>query len=183
MLYLALAVRVLISGVLVTAVVAKLRDRQAFADLVAALARFGLASRPLATAGAAVLLAVETATAVLLWIPGPGLLGATLAVALFLVYAAGVGWSLLRRWNVACACFGRARERFGRRHLVRNLLLAATAALGLIAVAVDGGGAPHPVLAAAAVLIGAVGAMAVAVWDDLVVLILGTPRRGEGSLS
>ncbi|GHJ55702.1 hypothetical protein Nm8I071_50090 [Nonomuraea sp. TT08I-71] len=98
---------------------------------------------------------------------------ALLATGLLLaVLTTGVVLAVRRRTGVRCACFGAAERPLGRRHVVRNGLLLAGAAVALVDVVVGPAHRPAPAGAAVALLAGVLGAAVLMRLDDLVDLFL-----------
>jgi hypothetical protein len=73
----------------------------------------------------------ETAVPVLLVVPGTAGVGLGIAVLLLTVFGVGIAAAMRRGLRTSCRCFGSAAAPLGRRHLVRNAMLAAAAATGL----------------------------------------------------
>ncbi|MEU1836819.1 MauE/DoxX family redox-associated membrane protein [Micromonospora chersina] len=102
-----------------------------------------------------------------------GVTFALLATGLLLaVLTTGVVLAVRRRTGVRCACFGAAERPLGRRHVVRNGLLLAGAAVALVDVVVGPAHRPAPAGAAVALLAGVLGAAILIRLDDLVDLFL-----------
>lgn len=91
---------------------------------------------------------------------------------LLAVLTTGVVLAVRRRTGVRCACFGAAERPLGRRHVVRNGLLLAGAAVALVDVVVGPAHRPAPAGAAVALLAGVLGAAILIRLDDLVDLFL-----------
>jgi uncharacterized membrane protein YphA (DoxX/SURF4 family) len=163
---------VLCGLVLLISAVSKLRTRSDYAEFVASVPAFGIPPR-WTRLFAVLTVAAESTTALLLlaslftgfW---PAVAGLVLAVGLFGVLTAVVWRAVSRRSGAVCRCFGRARITLAHRHIVRNAVLLATAALGLSTVDVEAGRAWW--LAAA---VGAVGALLIVRFDDLADLVAG----------
>lgn len=123
-----LALRLVLIAVLAVAGAAKLADRPGAREAVRG---FGV---PEALSGpvAALLPLIELATAVLLLTTITAAVGAALALVLMLVFSAAIARSLARGEAPDCHCFGALHsEPAGPRTLIRNLLLAALAAISL----------------------------------------------------
>jgi hypothetical protein len=83
------------------------------------------------------------------------------------VFCVGIVVLLVRGVSASCACFGATGAPLGRRHLIRNGLLAGIALGGLVA---DAGGDLQPGGVLDAVLAGLIGAALLIAFDDLVEL-------------
>jgi hypothetical protein len=180
MAYVELACRWVIVGVFLVAALTKVRSRasrDAFLSAVAALVP-AAAPGPLGV----LVVGIELAVAVLVALPWTVIPGLALAAGTLIVFGIAV-WSALRRGvTVPCRCFGWSDAPVSRTHLVRNGVLVAIAATGLVArqaatavggAAVAGAAAPHAAgvavsLAAAFVLVVVVTSL-----DDLAWLFLG----------
>ena len=167
MAYVALGCRCMVGLVFVASVLGKLRGRGSYARFVAAAARLGpgrVLSWIPAPAVAGGVLAAEAAVPVLLGPPRTARLGLALAGLLVAAVAAAVLAALRRGDRAPCQCFGGSARPVGGVHLVRNGVLAAGAALGMVA------GADGPVGAAGgatAAVAGAVVAALVVTADDV----------------
>ncbi len=168
----------------------KLGSAAAYRRFRAALASTGLLPgrpRPLRsvlTAGLAAaesVVALSLAFAAILAVIGSGpwvvvsLLALILACALAGLLIAGVAVLVRRGVLARCACFGgTASEPIGVVHLARNLTLLAVLLAGLLAVGLAGAGRGGPEPAAGvvmAVVAGGCGALLIARWEDLAVLV------------
>ena len=186
---LSMGCRVLLATVFAVAAWSKLRSRDDRRDFVASLASLPAApawfarlpgsSRPgrrgvpapVALVGVAVP-AAEVLAAVLL-VPGrssvPGL---ALAAALLVAFTAVIAVVLGGGRAVTCRCFGAGGARFGRRHLARNAVLLAAAAVALPGA---GGAAAAPTVGRVLVpvVFGLLAALVVIRLDDMVYLAFG----------
>ncbi|MFB7232237.1 MauE/DoxX family redox-associated membrane protein [Streptomyces fimicarius] len=177
MTYLMLGCRALLLVVFLTALVGKTRSRAAFAEFRASIVALRLLSRRLSRAAAAAVVLVEAVTAVLLVVPATAAAGLALAVALLLVFSAGIVLALRRGDGTAsCRCFGASAAPLGRIHVVRNLALAAIGGAGLTAGAWASGWPPHAAGAAVALAVALLGALLVLRLDDLAFLF-SDPKR------
>ncbi len=123
-----LAIRIVLAAVLAVAGVAKLADRAGAREAVTG---FGVAE-PLAGAVAAVLPLIELAAAVLLIPSATARAGSGLALVLMLAFSGAIARSIARGEAPDCHCFGAIHsEPAGPRTLIRNLALAALAAVAL----------------------------------------------------
>ena len=92
--------QLLLSIVVLTALVAKVRDYARFREVVA---RYEILPRALTGLACMVVLTWEATTAVTLWVSPPA--GAALAASLFAVYATAITVNLLRgRTHIDCGC-------------------------------------------------------------------------------
>lgn len=168
--HLDIAVRCLLGLVFLTAATGKLssRDRRReFADSVSAV---GLLAPGAVTPVAVAVMLVELSVPVLLAIPRTVLVGYLFAAVLLAAFCVAIGAVLRHRRTVVCRCFGTGGAPLGRRHLVRNGLLLALAAVG--AVAAGSGGAVEPAGAVVAVAAAGVTALVLIRFDDLVDLFV-----------
>ncbi|MFC7643690.1 MauE/DoxX family redox-associated membrane protein [Streptosporangium lutulentum] len=85
----------------------------------------------MAAAGRPGVFAAELAAVVLLAVPTTAVIGFALSAVLLTGFAAGIAGALRRGERTPCRCFGAAGTRLGPAHLVRNLVLAVIAAVGL----------------------------------------------------
>lgn len=183
MFYLLVAARTLLAVVLAASVLGKLRTPSARRDFVSAVERLAPAwsitvSTPpggprragARTLAAGVLAAEAVTVALLLSTSAAGLLCALVLLGAFTAALVGA----LRRGDRApCACFGSAGHQIRPAHAVRNLLLAAAGAAGLVAAASGPASGGEAVGVAVAVATGAVTAIPFLLLDDL--LDLFTP--------
>jgi hypothetical protein len=168
--YVVLVCRCVVGLVFVASVVGKLRGRKPYAGFVAATGRLGpgwVVSRVPAGVVAGGVIAAEAAVPVLVVLPGTTWVGFVLADLLALAFAATVLAALRRGDRAPCHCFGGSARPVGGVHLVRNLVLAVAAGLGLAAAAAAAAGPTEPAGVVAAVVAGAVVAAVVVTADDL----------------
>ncbi|XVQ81944.1 MauE/DoxX family redox-associated membrane protein [Microbispora siamensis] len=159
--YVRAACATLIAVVFAASAVSKLRDFPGFARSLPALAPVGARLvRPLAL----LVVAAETATPILLAVPGATSYGFALACALLIAFTAAIVAALQRGRQAACRCFGAPSGPVGRRHLVRNGTLLAGAFLGGLAPQ----GPPAPAGLAVAATAGVAGAILIISFDDVV---------------
>ncbi|MEU9086085.1 MauE/DoxX family redox-associated membrane protein [Streptomyces sp. NPDC048357] len=170
-----IAVRSLLGTVFLVSSLSKARDRAAYRGFVRSLAHMRVVPPALDEPAARAVLAAEFATWMLLVVPaGPaGRLGLLLATLLLAAFTFGIARTLRRRSPVACNCFGPSATPVGRRHVVRNVLLAA-AALGCLLAPAAGGpaGAGHVLVAAVA---GLVTGLVTTALDEIVALFRPLP--------
>lgn len=172
MAYVALACRCMVGLVFAASVLSKLRGREAYARFVSATGRLRpgwVFFRIPAGAVAGGVIAAEATVLVLLVPPGTAWMawmGFALAGLLAMAFAAAVLAALRRGDRAPCHCFGGSARPLGRVHLVRNVVLAAAAGLGMAAGAVTAGPL-KPAGGIAAVVAGAVVAAVVVTADDV----------------
>ncbi|WP_394621416.1 MauE/DoxX family redox-associated membrane protein [Lentzea sp. JNUCC 0626] len=118
--------RVLLVVVFLAAVAGKVRTRQGFAEFRDSIA--ALVPLP-ATVIAVLVLAGEALAVVLLAVPGT-LLGYCVAAVLLVAFCGAILLATIGRKSVRCRCFGASGDVLGPKHLVRNGMLLAVAALG-----------------------------------------------------
>jgi hypothetical protein len=172
--YVVVGLRGLIVLVFVVSAASKLRGRHAYAEFVAATGR--LSPRPLRAAMArrlaAGVVAVELAVVALVLAPRITSIGFAVAATLLLAFTGAILLALRRGERAPCRCFGSAEQPLGYPHVVRNLVLLAACALGLV-----GGqlvvSSPSPGGALLAVAAGALVATVVAISDDITALFIG----------
>ncbi|WP_433534469.1 MauE/DoxX family redox-associated membrane protein [Micromonospora sp. CA-249363] len=142
MTYLALACRVLVGVTFLAALVGKVRSRaalRAFLTSLETLRWLPAWLRPVAAT--ATLVAELTIVGLVAWSPTAGA-GLALAAVAVVVFTAAMVDARRRGARVACRCFGGTAEVWGRAQLVRNVLLAGTAALGVLATMSSGAQPP-----------------------------------------
>lgn len=176
MVYLALGCRCAIGVAFLVSAVGKLHSRpafRAFASWLAALPVPLVRRWPGLVAG--VMAATEALIVVLVALPWMARAGLALAAVVLAVFAAGTWLAVARGADTPCQCFGVSASRLGRRHVVRDALLATVAVVG--AAAAGSGGVR---LGGVAVSLGAglVIAVFVVFLDDLAALF---SRGGETS--
>ncbi|GLY53084.1 MauE/DoxX family redox-associated membrane protein [Lentzea sp. NBRC 102530] len=118
--------RLLLIAVFLAALAGKARSRQGFAEFRDSIA--ALVPLP-ATVIAVLVLAGEALAVVLLAVPGT-LFGYGLAAVLLAAFCGAVLLAVTARKSVRCRCFGAGGDVLGPKHLVRNGMLLAVAALG-----------------------------------------------------
>ncbi|MFD1497354.1 MauE/DoxX family redox-associated membrane protein [Streptosporangium lutulentum] len=168
MAYVVLACQVLVAVVFAAAVISKWSGK-AFAEFTASTGRL-LPPRLAGWRPARGVFAAELAAVVLLAVPTTAVIGFALSAVLLTGFAAGIAGALRRGERTPCRCFGAAGTRLGPAHLVRNLVLAVIAAVGL-AVSLSAPAAPvQPAPAAVLVVASLAGAALVIRMDDLITL-------------
>lgn len=150
MAYLEIATRCLIGVVFLASSASKLAGRAAFDAFVASLHEMRPVPPNLTGPVARLVVGSEVAVWVLLALPTrwTGLVGLGVAGALLVAFAVAVGRSVRQGVNQPCRCFGLSAVPLGRRHVVRNIVLAAAAATGAVAVAESGSARPDWLLVA-----------------------------------
>ncbi|MEU6432241.1 MauE/DoxX family redox-associated membrane protein [Microbispora sp. NPDC046973] len=165
-----LTLRLVLMGVFLVSVLTKLRTRQAFGEFTMAARRLGGLPATLGTPAAAVVVAVEAGTVVMLAAPGldgDGRAGLLLAGGLLLAFALVLLAALRRGTADPCRCFGGSDQPISRRHVARNAVLVVGAVAGA-AMTSTMGGTPVTLPAAALCLLAAsVATGAVVLLDDL----------------
>ncbi len=125
-----LVVRLVVGGMFLVALVAKLRDLPSFRSAVRG---FRVVPRHLERPVAVAVLGAEAAVVLLLLVRATAVLGLALAAVLLVAFATGMARVVARGDRVPCGCFGRSAAPIGRAHVVRNALLATASAAGLVA--------------------------------------------------
>jgi hypothetical protein len=168
-----IACQVLLALVFCVSAVSKVRGRAAFDGFAAAVRRmaprWAVASPRSVRRLAAALVAAEAATVLLLIVPGLSWAGLAAAALLLSAFSAAVARVLREDERVACRCFGASDVPLRPVHLVRNLVLTAVAAAGLVP-ALASVPLPEPGAAAASAAVGAFGGLVVVLIDDIVLL-------------
>ncbi|MYW05913.1 MauE/DoxX family redox-associated membrane protein [Streptomyces sp. SID3343] len=145
----------------------KLRDLRGFVDSVPELVPMRSALvRPVAAA----VLGLEVLVPVTVAVPALRVYGFAVALALLVAFTWAISTALRRGRRAPCRCFGASQAPLGPRQLVRNGVLSAVAALGLVTsvAATSGDGLPPIAGSAVAAVAGLVGAVLIVSFDDLV---------------
>ena len=176
--YLLVFSRCLLALVFLASAASKLRGRTAFRAFADSLRAMNLLPTRLVLPLAAVVAMAETMVPLLL-VPLPAAavatVGFTVAAALLAAFTVAVAVVLRRGVAVSCRCFGEAAAaRFGRHHLVRNIVLTGIAGIGAHASLGDPGMTVRA--AVLAVPLGVVGALVVVRLDDLAALFVPVAR-------
>jgi len=169
--YVLLFVRTAVAMVFAIAVIAKLGGRDAFHQFTTSLDSFGLPAR---ASVAAMVIAGEAASGLLLAVAPR--LGGPLATIVLVGFAIGIAGVIRRGATVHCRCFGATTTALGRRHVIRNLVLAAAS------VAVALGPVPTPLVdpaIVAAIALGLAVGAGIAKWDDLIFVFASTQRSSR----
>jgi len=155
----------------------KIRRRADFnafrASVAALLPRWGRDVRRLPEA----VLMLELAVAPLLLVPGQAWLGFALAIMLLVAFTVAIAAARARGVRAPCRCFGGSAAPLGVRHLVRNTLLAAIGAVGLLSGSTPGHRAAATTAMAAG--IGLVAAVVFVILDDIVDAFAHQPTTVE----
>lgn len=178
--HLDLTCRFLLATVFLVAGASKLRGPAA-ADLRSTVLAMGVRPRALAGAVAAMMPAAEGTVVVLLAVPVTVVAGYLAAAVLLLGFTAGITTALRRGQAVQCRCFGTGGGVMSRRHVARNMLLVAVAAVGLATHLAGTGSAPAPAAVALSAAVGAIIATAVIRSDDLAYLLGRAPHASSAA--
>ena len=173
--YVVLGAQFVLVGVFVLALVGKVRSAAAYAGFLGSVEAFVEAfgvSRGMARPVGAAVVAGEVAAVGLLVTPWTRAAGFAVAAGLLAVLCVGVARVLRRGGRAPCRCFGASDTPVGRSHLVRNAVLLAVAAAGLLPTT---GGDPAPLAVALVAVAGLVIVLIVRHLDDLVEVI--APRN------
>jgi hypothetical protein len=172
--YVEVGCRCLIGLVFALAAAGKLRSRAAFGEFVESLRAMRLLSgRWIGPAATAVVIG-EVLTVVLVATPGAlAAFGFACGAALLTAFAAGIATARRRGARPRCRCFGARGAELSGHHVVRNLVLAALALLGLVAAVTDAGGT-HPGGLVVAVVTGGLLAVLATAFDDLLFAVRPT---------
>lgn len=179
--YLAVGIRTLVGIVFLAAVVGKVARRDGFSAFLASVQRMRILSTWRAGLVARVVVVGEVVICLLLAVPirVANVAGLLLASGLLVAFSLGIVVSVRRGIHAPCRCFGASTTPLGTRHVVRNIGLAAAAAVGAVSV-VGAAGPVHTegviVAAVAGLALGGV----VIVLDDIIELFASTGRQAEG---
>ncbi|GAA2216076.1 methylamine utilization protein MauE [Nonomuraea monospora] len=174
--YVALAARCALGIVFLAAVAGKVRGREAFEAFrrsVPALVPLPRGRVPAALP--ATVVAVETATVLLLTMEFTAPAGLGLAGAVLLAFSLGIRYALRSGSRAPCNCFSTSSAPLSRRHLVRNAVLIAVAVTGLAASSTQAGTQAHPAGAVLALAAGGLIALFAVFTDDLADLLHPVP--------
>ncbi|MEU9338867.1 MauE/DoxX family redox-associated membrane protein [Streptomyces sp. NPDC048290] len=175
MAHLALALRCLIGIVFLVSSLSKVVSGRRFQDFADSLRTMDVLPARLVPAAARAVVLAEFAVWVLLVI-GPTA-GFVLATGLLAAFTLGITSAVRRGVYAPCQCFGTSVRPLGPRHVVRNAVLTAGAAVGASAALVPG--EMRPAGAAVAVLAGVCCAGPVLLLDDLLDLFRPMSRSHE----
>lgn len=178
MFYLDAGTRALLLVVFLFAASSKVASRkvyEAFADSLNGFSWLPRRMRGLIPPG---VIAVEAAAVASLAVPGFVTLGFVLTAGMMLALSGAVAWSLHRGDQIRCLCFGSDAGPMGVAQLVRNVLLAGAAAVGLWAHVAARGTVPVAgVGVSAAVGIGV--GLSIVRWDNLVSVLRRVRKRTD----
>jgi hypothetical protein len=179
MAYLAFGCRLLVGLVFAVAAVGKLRDVAGLESSVRQLAPLldmlpRALSRLAGRVAAWLVAGLELLVAVLLVYPPMVVWGFGLGLGLAAAFTVAIVLAMRRGTEATCRCFGATPRRLGASQVLRDVVLAAVALLGLVAalVAGPGGGVAGRLVAA---LAGGAGALLVIFFDDIVELFTSGP--------
>lgn len=169
--YVEIAGRLLLLTVFGLALAGKISSRSGWNEFVESIRAMAVIDRARAPMAAVATVAAEAGVVVLAVIPvrRAGSAAFVLAAGLLGCLTVAVAKVVRRGAAVPCRCFGASQTPLGLPHVVRNLILVATALLGLAGSLVNG----HFDLAFCAVVavFGAGLGLVMARWDDLVFLL------------
>lgn len=181
MTYAILTCRGLIGLVFAVSAIAKLRSPRAYSEFASWLATV-LDTVPVPLAGSrglpAAFAAAEVAIAAAVAVPVTATAGLALAAAALAALTAGTAVIIGSGARVSCHCFGPSSSPMGTRHLVRDALLFAAAAVGAAA-SMTGGAGPGSPSGAWLSLAAAVVAATFVVFADDLMFLFGTAKTGR----
>lgn len=128
MAYLLIGCRLIVGLVFLVAVVGKITSHVEFTTSVRRLVPW-FPTRPTAWA----VFTAEVATVVLLGVPATATAGFVVALTIVLGFTLAIAAALRRGEATACRCFGASNTPIGPSHVVRNCLLLAATAVGMLA--------------------------------------------------
>ncbi|MBO2450021.1 hypothetical protein J4573_23160 [Actinomadura barringtoniae] len=168
--YLSVGCASLLALVFAVSAISKTRDLDGFVasmpDLLPRLSG-GTAARPVGL----LVVALEAIAAVLLVVPATAPYGFGLAFLMLAAFTVAIAAAIRRGRRAPCRCFGASAAPLGVRHLGRNAVLLAAAALGAFPAGSPGAAAGVAVAVAA----GAVGAILIVSLDPLADLFMESP--------
>ncbi|MFD8496967.1 MauE/DoxX family redox-associated membrane protein [Amycolatopsis sp. NPDC059657] len=170
--YAELFFRAFLLGVFLFAVLGKARGRAAFNEFVRSIQGLRLTPRKWSAHVAALVVAAEAVVVVLLAVPGTVVAGFGLAALLLIGMTGAIVVAIGTGRQAPCRCFGASVTPLGTAHVVRNLILLATAAGGLGFAGSAGATEPGGVVLALAAAV--VGVLLVVRADDLMALFAVT---------
>ncbi|TYB53468.1 methylamine utilization protein MauE [Nonomuraea sp. PA05] len=179
--YVALAARCALGIVFLAAVAGKVRGREAFEAFRRSVpALVPLPRGRVQAALPATVVAVESATVLLLTTEFTAPAGLGLAGAVLLAFSLGIRYALRSGSRTPCNCFSTSSAPLSSRHLVRNAVLIAVAVTGLAASfaqasSAQAGAQTHPAGAVLALAAGGLIALFAVFTDDLADLLNPVP--------
>jgi hypothetical protein len=173
--YVDVASRLLLLTVFAFALAGKVSSRRAWSEFVESIRAMAVLDAPKVPPAAAATAVAEAGVIVLAVIPlrWAGSAAFILAAGLLGCLTVAVAIVVRRGAAVPCRCFGASETPLGVPHVVRNLVLVATALLGLAASLVNG--SFDVGLCVVVAVFGAALGLLMARWDDLVSLLRVAP--------
>lgn len=173
---LAVGCRVLLAVVLGLAFIGKISSRAAFRGYTDSLTVLPWLPRRRHPVLAALIVAAEGTSTVLVLVPGTAVAGLALAAVLMACFTIIPAVSLRRGVQLTCRCFGLRDAKIGLSHVLRNGIALCAAVAGLAASQASGSAAAwSPV----AIGIGVLAGIAFAGWDEIAYL-LRPPAQAPG---
>jgi hypothetical protein len=171
--YVVLSARCLLGTVFLVSAFTKLRSGSAFDEFTRTVRQLGKVPVGLVKPVARGVTLAEASIPFLLAVPAGLMTGVGFGLAILLLgtFAVAIVATLRRGTSVPCRCFGATTTPLGPRHVLRNAMLGAAAAAGLVGLF---DGAPHAVTTGGAfvtAVAGVLAAVAVVMLDDLVDLV------------
>jgi hypothetical protein len=179
--YVEFGCRAALAFVFFVACTSKIHSRRSYREFRDSLTDLGLPSAGLLRALSLGIPAAEGGTVILLAINRASWWGLIAAAALVGSFAAGIAVAGARGRVVRCRCFGDSRAPSSSPHLLRNVVLLAAAAAGVLAGLAPGGPARAPAVVFA-VGLGLIAAALFLRWDELAFLFTPAPGRRGGKL-
>lgn len=130
--YLVLGCQGVLVGVFLVSIVGKLRGRGAYREFVSATASLLAAGHRTARVLAPLTITAECTVVLALALPGAARLGFAMAAALLCCFSVALVRAIRRGSAAPCRCFGASSTPVSSHHVVRNIVLIATAAAGVI---------------------------------------------------
>ncbi|WP_028927911.1 MauE/DoxX family redox-associated membrane protein [Pseudonocardia acaciae] len=181
MTYVVLGSRTLLAGVFLVSLAGKLGGRRAFRSFVAATAALLAVQTRSARVLAPLTVAGEGAVVVALALPGLVWVGFVVAAALLCCFSVVLAGAIRRGTRTPCRCFGAGSAPVGGHQMVRNLVLVAVAAVGLVGGLTAGGDRGYePAGVALVAVVAAVCVLVTARLDDLVALLRPGRKASDG---
>lgn len=169
MTYVEFGCRCALGVVFAVSALSKTWKKGTFAAFRLATAALVPSARRYATALSTVVVVAEAGIVVALAVPGTAVAGLVAACLLLSAFTVAIAAAVRRGATTSCRCFGATATPVSARHLVRNALLIAVAALGL---AMPGQAADDPVALGLAAVAGIVVAVLVVSFDAVADLFL-----------
>lgn len=169
-----LGCRALLVGVFLISLLSKVRGKRAYADFRRSVVGWRVLSRRRSALAAAIAVAGETATVVLLALPWTRWVGFVSGAGLLAAFTAGIVVVLRRGQLATCRCFGTSSTALNPTHVIRNVGLLVVCAVGAIGVVVSTGPPPDLAGSALALATAAMALLFVVRFDDVVALLAPT---------